>query len=112
MHRARAALTVITSFLRAGESHGLANAIQERRAGIDSKVVVFAINPQRDGESSLNIRPLRVRFALRIAAVVDRRASSHHCRRGSASHGQQKVPPAWIDWIGWIQGFHAVSLVG
>src|SRR5207253_1147674 len=52
MHRAGAALAVITAFLRAGEGDGLANTIQQRRARIDSKVVVFAVNPQRDWDSS------------------------------------------------------------
>ena len=53
MHRARAALAVIAAFLRAGEGDSLANTIQQRRARIDSKVVVFAVNPQRDWDSSL-----------------------------------------------------------
>src|SRR5207302_8891586 len=59
MHRACAALTVITTFLRAGEGDRLANTIQQRRARIDSKEVVFAINSQRDWDSSLNRRMVR-----------------------------------------------------
>ncbi len=94
MHRAGAALTVIAPFLRAGEGDGFANAIQQRRARIDSKVVVFAVNPQRDWDSSLNmwtVRYYRVRFVR-----VEWSASRNDGGCGTTSHGQEKFPAVRI----------------
>jgi len=55
MHRAGPTLAMIAAFLRAGEGHSLADAIQQRCAGINSKMMVFSVNPQRDRDSSGNI---------------------------------------------------------
>src|SRR5437879_3421584 len=94
MHRARAALTVIAAFLRAGEDDGLANAIQQRRARINSKVVVFAVNPQRDGDSSLNMRTVR---GYRVPFVrVEWSASRNDGGCRTTSHGQEKFPAVRI----------------
>ena len=59
MHRARAALAVIATFLRARESNGLADAIQQRRARINAKMVGLAVDAQRDRDGALNVGPLR-----------------------------------------------------
>ena len=94
MHRAGAALTVIAAFFGAGEGDGLANTIQQRRARIDSKVVVFAVNPQRDWDSSLNMRTVgyyRVRF-LRVEWSASRNDGG--CR--TTSHRQEKFPAVRI----------------
>ena len=94
MHRAGAALTVIAAFLCAGEGDGLANTIQQRRARIDSKVVVFAVNPQRDWDSSLNRRTAgyyRVRL-VRVKWSASRNDGG--CR--TTSHRQEKFPAARI----------------
>src|SRR5258706_16094234 len=90
MHRACAALTVIAAFLRAGEGDGLANTIQQRRARIDSKVMIFSVNPQRDWDSSLNgqmVRGCRVRFIR-----VERSASRNDGGCRTTSHRQEKFP--------------------
>src|SRR5437899_1880240 len=55
MHRAGAALAVITTFLRAGERNGLTDAIQQRCARIDAKRVILAVNAQCDRDGSLNV---------------------------------------------------------
>ena len=58
VHRARAALAVITALLRSGESNGLAEAIEQRRSRIDAKLVLLAIDAQRDWHGA-NIIDLR-----------------------------------------------------
>ena len=94
MHGAGAALTVIATFLRAGEGDSLANTIQQRRARIDSKVVVFAVNPQRDWDGSLNMRTVRY-YPARLVRV-ERSASSNDGGCCTASHGQEKFPAVRI----------------
>src|SRR2546421_4147973 len=104
MHRAGAALTVIAAFLCAGEGDGLANAIQQRRARIDSKVMVFAINPQRDWDGSLKMRMVRyyrVRF-VRVEWSASRNDGG--CR--TASHSQEKFPAVRVCRACWFQVIH------
>jgi hypothetical protein len=48
MHRARAALPVITTLFCAGKGHGFADAIQQRGPGIDAKLVVLAVDVEND----------------------------------------------------------------
>ena len=94
MHGAGAALTVIAALLCAGKGDDLANTIQQRRAGIDSKVVVLAVNPQRDWGRSVNrrtIRDYRMRF-IRVKLSAPRNDGG--CR--AASHRQEKVPAVRI----------------
>src|SRR5258708_5668052 len=94
MHRAGAALTVIAAFLRAGEGDGLANTIQQRRARIDSKVMVFTVDPQRDWDSSLNRRTVR-EYRMRFVRV-ERSASRNYGGCRTASHRQEKFPAVRI----------------
>ncbi len=94
MHSAGAALAMITTFLRAGEGNGLANAIQQRCASINSHVMIFAVNPQCDWDGTLNsglIRNSRARFVR-----VTRSTSSNDGRRRAASHCQEKFPAARV----------------
>jgi hypothetical protein len=91
MHSAGAALTMIATFLRAGESNGLANAIQQCCARINSKLVVFAVNPQRDWDSSMNIR-LLPNCRPRFVRLVVWRTPSNDRRSRAASHCQKKFP--------------------
>ena len=46
MHRARAALAVIAALLGAGQMQVLAQAIEQRRARIEFKRVILAVNFQ------------------------------------------------------------------
>ncbi len=55
VHRARAALAVIASLLRAGEMQMLSQAIEKTRAGIDPKIVLLAVNPKRYRNSVLRL---------------------------------------------------------
>ena len=48
VHRARAALAVIASLLRAGQVQVLTETIEQRRARIDSQIIFLAIHTQRD----------------------------------------------------------------
>ena len=89
MHCAGAALAMITTFLRAGERNGLTDAIQQRRARIDAKRVILAVNAQRDRDGPLNVG--RGRDCLG-AIRAHRSASCNDGGRRSASHGPQKIP--------------------
>jgi hypothetical protein len=94
MHRARAALTVIAAFLRAGEGDRFANTIQQRRARIDLEAVVFAVNPQRDWDSSLSVRTIRY-YRVRFVRV-ERSASRNDGGCRTTSHRQEKFPAVRI----------------
>ena len=59
MDRAGAALAVITTFLRASESNGLTDAIQQRRARVDAKMVILAVDAERDRDGTLDIGRVR-----------------------------------------------------
>src|SRR5882672_10740359 len=99
MHRAGAALAVIATFLRARESNGLADAIQQRRARINAKMVVLSVNAQRDRDSAVDaalIRDFPGWAALRASSFRVRRAADHDCGCRTTSHGPQKIPPGRI----------------
>ena len=113
MHRASAALAVITTFLGASESNGLADAIQQRRARVNAKMVVFAIDVQRDRDSARDggsARDCRRRAALcRSAIRANRCATSNDCDSRSTSHRAQKCPAARIGWARLFVVIHTVS---
>src|SRR5258707_15328654 len=97
MDGAGAALTVITTFLRAGESNGLADAIQQGRTRVDAKMVVLAINAERDWDRTLNIG--RVCDCCRRATLCGRASRctpSYDCGRRRASNCPQKIPASRI----------------
>ena len=48
MDGAGAALAVVAALLRAGEVSSFAQAVEQRRARIDVKLVLLAVDPQRD----------------------------------------------------------------
>src|SRR2546427_7406072 len=77
MHRAGPALAMITTFLRAGEGNGLTDAIQQRRARIDAKMVVLAVNAQRDRDGALNVGP--VRDCRKRATLCGATVRAHRC---------------------------------
>src|SRR5438270_449111 len=114
MHRAGAALAVVTTFFRAGKRNGLADAIQQGRARVDAKMTVLAVDAQRDRDGALNvgtIRDWRRRATLCGTAVrAHWRASSNNCGGRSASHRAQKCPARWIRWVVLFMVVHTQSL--
>ena len=70
MHRARAALPVIAALFRSGEGDGLAEAIEQRRPRIDAKLVVLAVDAQRDRDRALDVRPVGARGRLARPSVL------------------------------------------
>src|SRR5262245_23755869 len=101
---------MIATFLRAGQGYRLPDAIQERRSRINSKMMVLAIDTQRDWDGSLDIRRVRTRIGLCGSAMVDGRTSSNDCRRSGTSNGQQKFPAGRIRRARWFVVIHTVSL--
>ena len=82
MHRTCAALPVVAALLRSGESNGLTEAIQQRRPRIDAKLVVLAVDVQRDRDPPSMFGPsaqLRSR-GLCAAAVLFACAGTHAAR--------------------------------
>ena len=59
MHRARAALPVITTLLCASKGYSFTDAIQQSRPGIDAKLVVRAIDAENQGNRPLDVRRVR-----------------------------------------------------
>src|SRR5256885_2943572 len=75
MHCTCAALAVVTALLRSGESNGLTEAIQQRRPWVHVKLMVLAVNPQRDRDRALDVRSVRAgrgRDTLLASAVRER----------------------------------------
>jgi hypothetical protein len=56
MHCARAALPVVTALLRSGERNRLTDAIEERCPRVDAKVVILAVDAQRNWDHALDVR--------------------------------------------------------
>jgi len=50
---------MITTFLSASENNGLTDAIQERCARVDAKMMVLAVDVERDRDGPLNAGLLR-----------------------------------------------------
>src|SRR5258705_6576572 len=59
MHRTCAALPVVAALLRSCESNGFTDAIEERRTRVNAKLVVLAVDTQRDRDRALDVRPVR-----------------------------------------------------
>src|SRR5689334_7608449 len=93
MDRTCAALTVVTPLLRSCERYRLTNTVKECRPWINTKLVILAINAQRDRNSALDVRSWtsRSRSALSGSAIRKRR---HVCRNHACCHtssrGQKK----------------------
>src|SRR6185295_15935758 len=110
MHRARAALAVIATFLRPGESDGLTDAIQQSCARINAKTVILAIDPQSNRDAAFNV--WLVRDCRRAASwkVVSCASSDDYGRR-STSHCAQEYAATRIRWARLFVVIHTVSLL-
>ena len=77
MHRARAALAVVASFLRSGQMQVLAEAIEQRRARIELQIVLLAVHTQTDWNGAFYcgscFRLLRYRSGLLAGALPKHR---------------------------------------
>src|SRR6267142_928648 len=111
MHCASAALAVIATFLGPGESKGLTNAIQQGRTRINAKMVVLAVDAQRDWDGTRDVGA--VRDCPRLAALcgrAHRRAPGNDCGCGSTPHSLQKCPACRIRRVRLFVVMHTVSL--
>src|ERR1051326_325628 len=99
MDRTCAALTMVTPLLRSCEHYGLTNTVKQRRSRINTKLMVLAINAQRDRDGALNVpsRTSRSRGALSGSAIRKRRyVRSNHACCHTTSRGQKKFTASRI----------------
>src|SRR5258706_8239177 len=97
MHGAGAALPVITTFLGSGERHCFADAIKQRGPRIDAKLVVFAVNAQRNGDSALDVGPSTGRIGVALHGSVFRKRryiSRNQACCHTTTRGQKKIASA------------------
>jgi len=87
VHRARAALAVIASLLRAGQVQMFTQTIEQRRARIDSQFIFLSIHPQGDGNCAFYRRHCFFRF--RVAAGSARARSPN---AGPAEASKLAIP--------------------
>src|SRR5687767_5950465 len=98
MHRACAALPVVTPFFCSGESNGFTDAVEQSRPRIDAKVAVLAVDAQGDRSCALDVGPVgtfRRRGALIGGVRVRRYALCEECRY-RRSRGTKKCPASRI----------------
>ena len=86
-HRAGAALTVVATLLRSGQADMLAKRVEQRRAHIESKPVIAAVDLERDLGWCARIRGRRGACRLRAGGA---RENGNCGRRGG---GHQKRSP-------------------
>src|ERR1700694_743713 len=99
MHGTGSALPVITALLRAGQSDGLTDAVEERRPRVDPKLAVLSVDAQRDGDRAFDVRPCRSfrgRGALPGRAVRVLRSAPRNDRSRRASCRLEKCPAGWF----------------
>src|SRR5437016_3162557 len=97
MHGAGAALSVIATFLGSGERHCFANAIKQSGPRIDAKLVVLAVNAQRNGDSALDVWPSTGRIGVALHGSVFRKCwyvSRNQACCHTTSRGQKKIASA------------------
>src|SRR5207245_9033310 len=104
MHRTGAALPVITTFLRSGESDGLTDAIEQRCPRVDPELAILAVNAQRDRNRALDVWLVRHGRggAARLGSCVRLRRSAPRydccCRRTSRSPKKYPAVRIWARW--------------
>ena len=82
MHRACAALSMITAFFRSGQCYGFAETIQQCGPRVDSQRMVLTINAKGDRNCTFNGRHScvgRRRVRGRICGGVCREHTGSHC---------------------------------
>src|SRR4029450_6004 len=84
MHRARAALPMVAPFFCSSQQNALAKAIQQGCAGIDAKLVVFAVDAERNWHSAFNGWPAGPRRSCLLRRVC---CQWHICRNYSCGCG-------------------------
>src|SRR6266436_8725208 len=97
MHGAGAALPVITTFLGSSERSCFADAIKQRGPRIDAKLVVLAVNAQRNRDSALDVWPSTGRIGVALNGSVFRQrwyVSRNQACCHTTSRGQKKIASA------------------